>query len=159
MLKKLLLLLLISAPAYTQTMTAHQIKTQDYNDARYSNIDQVNILTISNRQAAPISVQSAAGTGATAVCAVGATCTPNYGLITLTLGTGPTAGDQVAVTWSTAFNHKAVCHFDVFDNTSSTILTSNWIMDSGSSNATQGMAYASGGLTAAHSLLVIYQCW
>jgi hypothetical protein len=120
----------------------------------------VNGTSFSNSQSVSFSAGAAAGSGASIpICGATSTyCTPNYGIVLMTLGTSTTTGDLLTITWSTAFNHTAVCAYTILDATSSTAVTTLY-HDYGSSSSTSAVLSVTSALTASHALLITYVCW
>jgi hypothetical protein len=110
-----------------------------------------------NTQTATLTALAAAGTSPTIVCAPGFICTPNYGVVNLTLGSATTTGDLFSVSWATALDHIPAGHYDVYDNTSAAIF-GNVTPDNGTGSTTQCVVKAVTAITAAHSLQITYVC-
>jgi hypothetical protein len=125
---------------------------------------QVYYSTLANSNTVSFAVTSAAGSGATTpTCSYTAesapACTAAYGVANFTLGTGPTTGDIFELTWTNTSNHLPICHFDVIDNNSSSLLF--WIEDASTThglNRLGAYATAPSAPTASHNLTVVYQC-
>ncbi len=123
----------------------------------------VNPLLVANSYASAQTVSftagSAAGTSPTIGCYGGGfTCSPDYGIIGVTIGTSPPSnGNLVTLYWTVPFYHNAVCTFNGYDNAGSsfTNLTQNTSLGS----TTSAVFYAPTGFVAGHSLAIIYHCW
>lgn len=111
-----------------------------------------------NSQSVVFTPQSGLGSSPSVGCYAGGwTCTPNYGIVGVTVGGTPGTGNQVLISWTTAFNHDAVCSFNAFDNTAGTVLTT--LTENNSTPATNSaMIYSPSAFTTAHSLAITYNC-
>jgi hypothetical protein len=109
----------------------------------------------SNSQTVAIAVQGAAGTGATVSCHAGNTCTPSYGSLSFNAGTRPSTGDQVCVSWSTAFDHRVIPIVAGYDNTANRPDT-NVVGDAGVSDASHFCVTTPVALIAGHLYTINY---
>jgi hypothetical protein len=114
-----------------------------------------------NPQVVTLTPLAGAGTSPTGfnACDSGVSCNPNSGSVSGTVGSAPpSTGDVVKIAWSTtAFARKALCIFQVYDNTAGAVLNT-FTQDIGGSTTTQAEAFTASALTAGHSIGIHWAC-
>ena len=117
--------------------------------------------SFTNPQSVTFSLGPAAGTGGSAPPCRGLSttlCSPNYGNTAILIGTSPTSGDLLTVSWSTAFGHYALCEFQLLDNTTNSAIT-NQFQDLGALSTTSAAVYLPSAPTSGHTVTISYLCW
>jgi hypothetical protein len=114
--------------------------------------------SFASSQAAVLTAGAALGSSPVIGCYGGGwTCNANYGYIGITVGTTPIAGNVAVISWTTGFNHPAVCTFNGYDNTAGANLTTI-SQNNGTASATSATIYTSSAITTAHTLAIQYVC-